>query len=660
MKRIICILSACLITSATFCAVDTIKVESKIKDVTVFFNGAQITRQIDLKTTKGKHLIILDELPIEINPQSIQVNGSNNNKILSVKHQITYPTETNKNNSDFNKKIEEQEIIIKDIKNKIDVFNLEEKIILDNSLVGKKGEGSSISEIKEAADFYRQRLNEIRKEKLNLNESLKNVQREISELYVKFNEISAKSLKSYGQILITIDCENQINTEINISYYISSAGWTPLYDFRVDNITKPLTIVYNANVYQSSGENWDNVNLKLSANNPSLSGNKPELVSWYLGRPNPYQKDNIKKGSSILKGRVFEDTTNEPLAFANITIERGGEIITGITTDINGEYIIKPIEAGYYNIEIAYIGYKKCKLANIYIAPNQTTFQNARLIIEGSLFLDELEIVEYKTPIISKDDVFSGHTITSDDIRHRGSRSYSASKGYYAEVQTIGGISTNKVETSNYISNSLKTNITSLEYTIDVPYSIPSDGKDYSIKIKEATVPVEYTYYAIPKLDNDAFLNAGIQDWTQLNLLSGKSSIFYQGIYTGESYIDTDLASDTLIISLGRDKNILVKRDYNKEIIDKKVIGNNIKESLGWDITVKNNKNVKIKIIIEDQFPLSERKSIEIERLDYSNAKLNDKTGKLIWELNLEPNDKQVLTYKYSVKYPKSINLTIE
>ena len=155
----------------------------------------------------------------------------------------------------------------------------------------------------------------------------------------------------------------------------------------------------------------------------------------------------------------------------------------------------------------------------------------------------------------------------------------------------------------------MKATVTNLEYIIDLPYSIPSDGEDYSIKIKDVSLPVSYVYYTIPKLDNDVFLTAEIRDRTQLNLLSGKSGIYYQGTFTGESAIDADQASDTLSVSLGRDNNILVNREGNKALFDKRVLGNYIREVIGWNITVKNNKNTKVKITVEDQFPISERKS---------------------------------------------------
>jgi uncharacterized protein (TIGR02231 family) len=184
-----------------------------------------------------------------------------------------------------------------------------------------------------------------------------------------------------------------------------------------------------------------------------------------------------------------------------------------------------------------------------------------------------------------------------------------------------------------------------------------SDGKDYALKIREATVPVDYLYFAIPKLDNDVFLTARIAGWNQLNLLSGKSSIYYQGTFIGEGYIEDEQTSDTLDLSLGRDRDIVVTRKGNKERIERKVLGKNIKETLSWDIEIKNNKNEEIKLVLEDQFPLAENKDIEIELIEISAAEADEKTGKLSWELEMDAGEKKSIQLTYSIKYPNYIHL---
>ncbi len=681
MKNFSLLLLSLLISGAAFCQLDTLQPKTKISDVTIFFSGAQLTRQIELKLNKGKYLLILDKLPQEINPKSIQVNGIANCKILSVKHQLNYQNENKKGKDEvlIKTSIDEQSFKIKEIKNKLNVFELEEKLLLDNSQLSKKEDGASISKIKEAADFYRQRLNEIRKEKLSLITESEDINKKIQELNVQMNELTSKKHKTYSQILITLDCEKPISAEMPVSYFISSAGWEPLYDFRVDDIKKPLSIVYNANVFQSSGEDWNNVNIKLSSNNPTISGSKPEIIPWYLGSRNPYQKENIVKGNSAIKGRILDATTNEGLPFVNVVVLDGEKNIAAATTDMDGAYTIKPIPSGQFDVKVAYLGYKAMLEKNVIFNKDQITFLDFKMQ-PTTLSLEAFEVKNYTVPLISMDQTTSGETISGSDIsRISGgitSGTYFSSpwtsdkeaydsdlrgkKAGYGYGYFVDGLKTREMETANYISNTLKSNVSNLEYVIEIPYTIPSDGEDYSIKIKEVSLTVDYIYHAVPKLDNDVFLTAEIVGWTELNLLSGKSSIYYQGTFTGESYIDANQAGDTLNVSLGRDRNIIVKREGSKEMNDKQILGKNIKETLGWNITVKNNKTASIKIIVDDQFPVSEKKSIEVERLDYSNAKLDDKTGKLSWELLIEPNDKKVVNFKYSVKYPKYSNLTIE
>lgn len=279
MRNLLILITVLLSTGIFAENTDTLRVQSKITNVTVFFSGAQITRQVDVKLRKGKYLIIAGNLPQEINPRSIQVNGIDGCKTLAVKHQpeVQKSGIKGKEETAIEAGIKAQELRIKELKNRMNVFDLEEKIILDNSKIQKKDAGSSVAEIREAADFYRLRLNEIRQGKLSLDVELEKANTAIQDSYLQLNKLVSEKHKSYTQIVIAIECEKETSTTLTFKYNIASAGWQPLYDFRVDNITLPLSIDYNASVFQSSGEDWKNVKITLSTSNPSLSGDVPGL-----------------------------------------------------------------------------------------------------------------------------------------------------------------------------------------------------------------------------------------------------------------------------------------------------------------------------------------------------------------------------------------------
>ena len=297
------------------------------------------------------------------------------------------------------------------------------------------------------------------------------------------------------------------------------------------------------------------------------------------------------------------------------------------------------------------------EIKNIQINKDKITFVNISMEA-NTIALEEVTITDYKVPLISRDETSSGATFTNEDIRRMPGRSANLI------ASTMGGVSNEREKssftTTNFISNDLQRNISNLEYVIENPYSILSDGKDYAIRIKETKMPVDYHYLAVPKMDADPFLMCNLINWQNLNLLDAKYNIFFKGTFVGESILNTNEASDTLKISLGRDKNLYISRTGIKEINDKKVNGDNIKETVGWNITVKNTKPYPIHITVEDQYPITERKSIDIKLNEATDAKVETQTGKLSWDLILQANEKKELKFNYSVKYPKYISINAD
>lgn len=661
MKKNIVLLFIAL-SQICIAATDTLNVNSKITDVTVFFSGAQITREVKLNLTKGKHTLFLDKLPQEVNPESIQVKGLDGLQILSVKHQYNFQSKTNKTAEEkaLEKQIEALELELYKVVSAVNVYNTELSILMDNSQLSKDNQGNTVATIKEAADFYRSRLTEINGKKIELNEKSKVIKEDMKKVYAKINKLRSENAKTYSQIYISLECKQIINKTLSVDYIVNSAAWEPKYDFRVDEINKPLNLVYNAKVYQSTGEDWDGVSITLSSNNPTLSGEKPELIRWYVGRENKYNQSDNKKETSAISGNIMDAQNGENLPFANISLNQNGNTIAEVNSDFNGNYTIKPLPVGRYSVSVSYVGYNSVSVT-IDLNANQTLYKDFYLY--GNNNLREIEVINYKEPLVEIDKGTSGGRISSEEIKSMAVRSSTAIKK--SKGINIRGARSNSSDTSidgvkiigsatekDLISNSLNNN-NNISYEILIPYTIKSDGEDNNIKIKEVDLKVDYLYKAVPKIKAEAFLMADITEWNKLNLLSGNSSIFYQGTFVGEAYLDVEQTTDTLSISLGRDQNVILKREVNKEISTKRIFGNNAKETQGLDLTIRNTKNVPIKIVIEDQYPLSDRDYIEVELLENSGAKVDKKEGKLSWNIELAPEETKKLTFSYSVKYPQ-------
>ncbi len=212
-----------------------------------------------------------------------------------------------------------------------------------------------------------------------------------------------------------------------------------------------------------------------------------------------------------------------------------------------------------------------------------------------------------------------------------------------------------KTEESNNVAayTTISESRLNTSFEIDLPYDIPSDGKAYSVAVKDEMIKAGYKHYAVPRLDNDAFLMAEISDWETLDLLPGEANIVMDNVYLGKSFINPNVTQDTLRLSLGRDKRIAVKRIAVKDLTKSKVKGDNKSETFVYEITVKNNKKQPISIVLSDQYPLSHVKEIEVKLDNDGNGKVNEETGVIDWNIKLEPGESKNFRFGYTIKYPK-------
>lgn len=198
------------------------------------------------------------------------------------------------------------------------------------------------------------------------------------------------------------------------------------------------------------------------------------------------------------------------------------------------------------------------------------------------------------------------------------------------------------------------------EYSIPIAYSL-STGKDpLIVEIEKKILDATYEYLALPKLSPRAYLMAKIPNTDQLNLLSAKASIYLGGAYTGSSFIGPSMTTDTLTLPLGVDNAIIVERNRIKDYKTKRFIGSKVTETVGWDISVRNNKRTPITVKLVDQIPVSTDRSITVDADNISGGQLNKETGIISWRITVDPTGSKTVRLTYKVEYPRDMNLYIE
>lgn len=596
-----------------------------IDEVTVFLTGAQVVRSGDIDLKPGESSIIVKALSPYLDAKSIRVKADGDFTILSVNHNTNYLDELAKDQriDSLNNIIDsiEQAVSLKSAR--LEILAEKQSVLNANKSLGGENASSSLDQLKQAIDFYDQELSEIKSEEL----AIKRVQRELSERKARIEkqiaDVQQQEDLPTSEIRIRVAADEPVKGEFNITYLVANAGWYPNYDVRVASVDEPISLTYKADVYQNTGVDWDDVKLRFSNSNPNQSGVAPQLATWYLNyprntiyqRPNPY-------GTAIRKvaGTVVAVEDQEPLPGVNVIV-KGSTI--GTVTDLQGNYSLTlPNDAE--TLAFSFIGFSALEVPII----------DSR--IDVALEASVASLAE--TVVTGYNDRGLQGRVAGVSVNNRASQAKKAKP-----------IITTTVE-----------NQTTVEFEVANPYSIQSDGEKLSISLNEYSIETTYEYYAVPKLDKDAFLIAKITNWDQYDLLEGEANLYFEDAFVGRSVLDAKALTDTLSISLGRDKSIVVGRQKADQFAKKRILGSNKVESREFEIIARNKKSHPIKLTLFDQIPVSAIGDISVEATELSGGTLNEKTGQVIWELTLQPQQQTELALKYQVKYPNREKVILE
>jgi DNA-binding transcriptional MerR regulator len=603
MKKISFFLCAILcIISATAKDDNGNTVKATLNAVTVYRAGAEMSHLAKAQLTKGNNELIIEDISNALDAGSIQVNCSGNVTVMGVEFSTDYLKDEIKTPGIrlLDDSVERVNSNLDRAKTAIGIVNELLSVLKANKEIKGTQTGLSVAELMKLMEYYKAKSTELQNELAALNQKEIKLNEQLEKLNDQIAEEQKKNTRSAGKLILQLNCAIAGKYDFTISYITQNAYWVPFYDLRAENISAPLKIIYRSKIFQTTGIDWKQVKLSLSASIPSQSGNAPLFNTWFLSYINPVNYYNRTLGlQNTIPGLSTSNRLNEV-------------VVIGYGSNKNEE---KELIEDTNSIPL--------------------------YIVNGT----EMSETEYNK--------IQGNAIKNKQIL----KGIQATNIYGSRAKAGAVVVTLKDGLDDYITVSDKElNVT---FDIDLPYDVPTNGKAQTAVLKEYEVPATCQFYAVPKLDKEVFLLAQIVDWEKLNLLPGEANIIFEGTYIGKSFIDPASTQDTLNLTMGRDKRVVVKREKLVDFSSVKFLGSNKKQVFTYEITVKNNKKEAIDILVKDQFPLSQNKEIEVELLDSTGAAVNEETGVLNWKLRLAAGGVKKLRISYSVKYPKDKTLNL-
>jgi len=303
------LMAAAVVTPALAADLDA---TSSIDAVTVYPDGASVTRVITLDLPSGDNTLVAKDFPQSLDRASLRVEGEAGEKLTIGAIDTRTPKPVAPANlSEIDKQIEALKDRRADLDGAIASAEARRKFAehfaeASPAGLGEKGEARPIAE-------WRTAFGAVAEEVAAADTAIREAQRKQRDLDRELARLQQdRNVKPPGKLEVRIDLATAAATKatLRVTYSVKNAHWTPLYDARLDTGAKDrkpaLELIRRAEITQATGEDWSNVTLGVSTVRVARGGDAPDLNSVLVRYPEP-PRLAAPAGESSLRGHVMQD-----------------------------------------------------------------------------------------------------------------------------------------------------------------------------------------------------------------------------------------------------------------------------------------------------------------------------------------------------------------
>ncbi len=262
---------------------------SSIGAVTVYQDRAVVTRAASSELPAGEHELVLEKLPASLQENSLQVSAKSSGQatLLDVRVRDAFQADT------ANERVKQLEDQIRKLQGQQAALD-DEAAVLDNQreLVAmmqrgatepaKDGPRPTLDELKAiqalSADTLSRTLAGLRR----VAEQRDDLERQLSAAQGELGQLQGQLNRRTKTVTLRVNLARAGKLDLNVSYAVAGARWTPSYDARLRPADRSVDLGYFGVIRQNTGEDWNNVKLTLSTARPALGGGAPKLNPWII------------------------------------------------------------------------------------------------------------------------------------------------------------------------------------------------------------------------------------------------------------------------------------------------------------------------------------------------------------------------------------------
>ena len=292
MRSLPCLLLASLTLNLMAAEVPT--TGAKIARVTVYADRAEVVRRFATTLPAGEHALVFDALPGETDLSSVRVTGQGSFSLIDIRAETIQTLEvTDTQVRELSTKLKAEQVKLQEV-TQAQTRNAQRRASLDKVLgrltaVGKESANPDLDPAKWAGylTYHVESLAKLDQETLGLKGRDDALRTEINRLERELIQLNGNRTKVRNVARVKIEVTQAGPQEFELTYVVAGPSWSPHYDVRADTVAKKLTVAYQAQVRQRTGEDWQGVSLRLSTAQPGVGGREPELAPWALYKAEP-------------------------------------------------------------------------------------------------------------------------------------------------------------------------------------------------------------------------------------------------------------------------------------------------------------------------------------------------------------------------------------
>lgn len=267
-------------------------VQSEIVAVTVYADRALVTRRGVVSLTGIEQQLVITPVPETLETESVRVSGTGTVgvRMLGVSCDRIYTTEPIAERvAHLTRQIQQLEAEKRHLQAQVDALALQSSFIAGlrekteepfaQSLSRKN---LSLSETLDFLNFLGSQYSEYAIASGECKTQQQELDKQLQALHTSLQKIQTPHPKENFSLVVATEVAGEGEFELELSYLVNRASWTPLYDLRFSTTTDIVHLSYLAEITQSSGEDWIGANLTLSTAKPGLGTLPPKLEPWYI------------------------------------------------------------------------------------------------------------------------------------------------------------------------------------------------------------------------------------------------------------------------------------------------------------------------------------------------------------------------------------------